>query len=756
MRPLVFLISILFWVLGYSQSNKLTYRPSNKPIFLNGSGDTLSKAFLGGLNQPQFHTIDLNNDGKKDLFVHDRTGGVILPFINKGNNDITTFEYSPSYVSAFPNLKNTWVLFVDYDKDGKEDMWTSLNFGVVLFRNVTKSGDKMVKFERVSDFLRAYNFQDYPLDSSTISSDFYNRPTIADVDGDGDVDFFSYQAREGSLLLYRNMTKDFNLPLHPPIFDLADFCWGNFRDTSFDGIKLYACGYKIYRKHTGGSTLLWFDNDNDGDLDLLLGNADGKNLIYLKNGKKEFNLPVQDSIISYNGHWPVGTTPVNMNSFPAPYMLDADGDGVKDILVAPNQVENTSSVDQTQQVWFYKNTGTNSNPTFKFERKNYFTDKILDHGGYTAPVLQDMDGDGDLDLIIATNGDNAKTRDKKDRLILYRNIGGAKNPVFKLQDEDLWGISKDSLIYLSVTFGDLNADGKTDMVTGNYYGDLYFYKNIGSSTTWAFTTPIKNFGNIKVGTNSSPQLVDMDKNGLLDLVVGEKNGNFNYFRNTGSSTNPQFTLVDDTLGNFIVNEFDYNSNPPDFNSTGNANGIITDLDNDGKYDMVFGGEEGKVRFRRFNTINQTVYTEDSTILFDSAFMSFTTMDYGNKSRPAVGDVDGDGVKDIIVGNDRGGISFLKGFVQVDGILENRKGSLPAVYPNPTNGYSIKINKQSDEEFQFSLFDMNGKLIKTDVSPSGNITHHMVFAGLKDGIYILQSTSSNHITYFNKISVLGNK
>jgi hypothetical protein len=440
-----------------------SYTPSNAPIFIDDKGDTISKALIGGLNQPQFQALDINNDGKKDLIVHDRTAGYFLPFINTGNNDITTYKYEPKYVSCFPKITKGWVLFFDYDNDGKEDLWASIDFKVVLQRNVTKAGDKKVKFQQISPYLRAYKysgFSDPRLDTVNFASGFNNIPAIGDVDGDGDIDLFSYQSNEGNLILYRNRTADYSLPIHPPVFDLADLCWGDFIDTAFDGIRVFPCNYKYYRKkHTGGSSLLWFDNDNDGDLELLMGNADGENVIFLKNGKKEFNLS-QDSMISYEGHWPAASTPVDMKSFPASFMLDADGDGVKDILVAPNQFEQTSLIEQTKQVWFYKNKGSNSFPDFKLEKKNYFTDDILDHGGYTSPKLQDIDNDQDLDLILATNGDNAITGDKTFKLVLYRNIGSKTKPVFKLEDENLWGIGLDSMRFLSITFGDINGDSK--------------------------------------------------------------------------------------------------------------------------------------------------------------------------------------------------------------------------------------------------------------------------------------------------------
>lgn len=759
MRNHLLLLTLLAATFGFAQKRILSYSPSNLPIFINKTGDTLHKALIGGLNQPQFQAVDLNNDGKKDLVIHDRSGGILLPYINKGNNDITTYEYSPKYVSAFPKIDNAWFLLVDYDKDGKEDLWTKVDYQPVLYKNITKTGDKMVKFFRTSPRLMAYNFGQPPLDSNNVSCDNYNIPTIADVDGDGDVDIFSYQANEGNLLLYRNMTVDYNLPVHPPVFDLADFCWGSYIDESsrYDSIKVFPCGFKYYRKkHSGGSTLLWFDNDDDGDMDLLMGNAGGDNLIFLKNGKTDLGLEI-DSIISYDGHWPKGNTPVKIKSFVGSFMLDADGDGAKDILVAPNATDKSNPIEETEQVWFYKNYGTNAKPVFKFEKKNYFTDELLDHGAYSDPILHDIDGDADLDLIIASNGDHAKTNDQNDRLVLYKNIGTKNLPVFKLENEDIWGLSNDSIRFLSVSFGDLNGDGKTDMVAGNYFGSLYFYKNIGTSTTWAFTTPIKNYGNIRVGERSTPQIIDLNNDGLLDLVVGEKEGNFNYFKNTGNSTSPQFTATDDTLGNFIVNEITgYDMGNPIYNWFGDASGEIADLDSDGKYDMICGGVEGKVRCFKFGTYNQLNYTEDTAIIFDSTYMRYKTLDFGTQCRPAVGDLDGDGIKDLIVGNNRGGINFLKGKVEITGIAEERKKAEPVVYPNPTNGQLLTINKKSSEPYTFSLYNLSGQLMQSEISAAGTNLHQMKLTTLSDGVYILQSTGLDNITFYARVTILKGK
>lgn len=753
MRLYYFFILFILCNSLYAQ-NKLSYTPSYLPVFVDKSGDTLSKALLGGLNQPQFQAMDLNNDGKKDLVVHDRSGGQILPFLNLGNGDITKFKYAPEFVSVFPKMGDVWFMLVDYDKDGKEDLWTKLQNKTVLYRNVTQSGDKKASFFLTSEALMAYNFMSPPLDSSIIAIDFFNIPAIADVDGDGDIDIFSYQANEGNLLLYRNMTAEFKLPLHPPVFDIADFCWGNFRDTSYDGVKLASCPYKYYRKHSGGSTLLWFDNDNDGDLDALMGNAGGTNLIYLNNGKSDFKT-LHDSISSYDGHWPSKSVSVFQKSFPAAFMLDADGDALPDILVAPNQTDQNYPLEETKQVMFYKNSGTKLKPDFKFNRKNYFTDEFLDHGSYTDPILWDIDNDADLDLLIGSNGDHVITGNRNYRIILYRNIGTKNKPVFKLEDEDLWGLSKDSIQYLSIAIGDLSGDGLPDLVAGNSLGSLHFYKNIGTKSIWAFTTPVRNYGGINVGDRSTPQIIDLDKDGLSDLIIGELDGNINYYRNVGSLSSPNFTLIDDTLGNFIINEIiDYDTmGIPRFYYIGSASAKVSDLDNDGRYELVCGGEEGKVRVFRFDTHSQQSYKEDTLVMFDSAFMRYTTTDFGSQSKPAAGDLDGDGVKDLIIGNNRGGIHFLKGTLDVNSIRNIENITKPVIYPNPSFGNKIQIKNMPIEQVHISVYDITGKLIQYQLSNPGNSDYTIKTQGLADGIYFINIKGKG--TMFNYRVMINN-
>ena len=91
---------------------------------------------------------------------------------------------------------------------------------------------------------------------------------------------------------------------------------------------------------------------------------------------------------------------------------------------------------------------------------------------------------------------------------------------------------------------------------------------------------------IDVGRWSAPATTDLDDDGLLDLIIGERSGTCSYYRQQelGSAS---FTLVSD----FFV-EFDFGSY---------ASPCFIDLDNNGLKDLIVGNTRGNlVYFQRHN------------------------------------------------------------------------------------------------------------------------------------------------------------
>lgn len=80
-------------------------------------------AWIGGLNTCQIHRFDLNSDQIEDLIIFDRHGNRLLTFVNDGSDSEYAYSFEPEYIDKFPKTEQ-WIQFVDYDNDGKKDIFT--------------------------------------------------------------------------------------------------------------------------------------------------------------------------------------------------------------------------------------------------------------------------------------------------------------------------------------------------------------------------------------------------------------------------------------------------------------------------------------------------------------------------------------------------------------------------------------------------------------------------------------------------------
>jgi hypothetical protein len=99
----------------------------------------------------------------------------------------------------------------------------------------------------------------------------------------------------------------------------------------------------------------------------------------------------------------------------------------------------------------------------------------------------------------------------------------------------------------TLTFGDVDGDNDDDMIVGDASGNIHLFSNIassGSSKPNCFILSNSNYLGINVGSNATPQLVDVDRDGQIDLLIGERNGNINYYRNNGNFT---FSFITATM-----------------------------------------------------------------------------------------------------------------------------------------------------------------------------------------------------------------
>ncbi len=715
------------------------------PVY-DASNTPIPTPWVGGLNSCQFGTIDLDLDGKKDLVVFDRHGYKILPFLNKGSAGEIKYEYAPQYVSAFPKMEH-WFQLVDYDGDGKEDIFTyRYPSGIKVYRNTSTT--KLSFATQPTDALQSL----YGTVISQIPATNVVYPAIVDLDGDGDLDILVFSVLGSYVEMHKNVSKEKYGNASVLEFERSTDTWGCFAISSESNqILLNQCSKSAAAlpkseslllknkavsssesKHNG-STFLAFDVNNDGVKDILLGDVDYPDIALLVNG----GTPTDANIVSRDSIFPKGANPIHLMEFPVCAMIDVNNDGLKDLLVSPFDPNIQKSANQSS-VWLYLNTGTATVPQFTLSTKNFLQSDMIDFGSGAYPVLADLDGDGLTDLIVGNWGNwNGCTRDQWGMLncefiasiAYFKNIGTKTSPAFQLVTNDLAGLSTLKVKSLIPTVGDIDGDGKLEIVVGKQDGKLLLLKNrAAKGSTPDFYLDNDSFGGVSVDSDCAPQLFDADKDGLIDLFCGKADGKIRWYKNTGTVNTPQFVQVTDSVGNVNVSDQQL--------YLGNAvPHFIRDVQ--GVTRLYCGSGLGKIHC--YGAIDG-----NWNGIFQETDSPFANIQLGMRTAVAIADLDNDGILDIIAGNFSGGLSYFKGSTKSDGVEDPSLLKGLIVYPNPVKDQlTIRYDDfslQKENTIWIQMCDLMGRvLINTPVSEAVSTLPTQAIA---PGCYLLRIISTN--------------
>jgi large repetitive protein len=215
--------------------------------------------------------------------------------------------------------------------------------------------------------------------------------------------------------------------------------------------------------------------------------------------------------------------------------------------------------------YLFENTGTASAPAFGPGQENPLG--LIDVGMDARPDLVDIDGDGDLDAFVGRDGDTA----------FFENTGTPSAPAFGALQSNPFGLALDESD-ISPHFADVDGDGDLDGLFGAHSGRTIFFENVGTANVPAFLPPpaIEPFGLVNIGSPSIPSLADIDDDGDLDAFFGEGDADDTLFsENVGTAAAPSF-------GPLQVNPFGLA--PVSFTSGAE----LADLDGDGDLDALIG------------------------------------------------------------------------------------------------------------------------------------------------------------------------
>jgi hypothetical protein len=606
--------------------------------------------------------------------------------------------------------------FCDIDADGDFDLF------------VDSLSDDRVAFFRNTGTVTVPVFRK---DTSLLSSvykygtQFTNATYSALVDIDGDNDFDLVIGGFNGLLLYRNVG-DSLLPQweqDTTLFKTINLSLGTddkptFADIDNDGDfdLIVGIGESFYGNTTAGITIAFRntgtkfspkfeadnsivagipdvglnayptlkDMDNDGDVDMIMG-RDLQTMLYYKNtGTAQApvwtSTPALVSGIESTTYWK------------NPTVCDLDGDGKNDLIYGTSD----------GSFRFYKNIGTPTAP--QLQSSTAFFQGIRIDGSASTTSLADFDYDGDYDLL---------SGDWLGRLQYFRNDGNSAHPNFIKTTAAFTSLKVSS--YSSPRFVDINGDGYIDIVTGQLAGTVSCY--INTNGTFAQNTTM--FTGIDVGWSSAPTFADLNNDGNLDMLVcGEESGLSTFYKNTGNNT---FVADNSLIAGVTIPNY--------------AFPCFVDLDNDGDIDLVFGRIGGDiVYYENIGTPSVPAWKNNSDV--------FKGIEVSQSSTPAFVDLDGDGKKDMIIGEYSGNFSFYKNLmptsVQKNTSVIPERFVLEQNYPNPFNpSTTVRYGVPERCRVRLSIYNTLGQQLSQLVNATkdaGNYESSFNASQLPSGIY----------------------
>lgn len=731
--------AIKVWLFLFFNLLNFTLTAQNMSSQVTGKeGNTLLYAWAGGMNSIQFGELDINLDGVKDLFAFDRVGNRKMCFINQGIEGQVDYILAPEYNDLLPKMFD-WMILADYNNDGKEDIFTYSPgwAGMLVYENVS---DNVLKFDLVvSPYLKSYQGGGYV----NLLVTYVDYPGIVDIDNDGDLDIFSFWGLGSFLNYHKNLSMEKYGNADSLDYELVEYCWGQFAESDESNeIFLDTCLNKVPQnivkeRHTG-STLLFLDLDANGSKDLLLADIDYPGLYALMNeGSNQIAY-----IVSVDTMFPVNTVRANFFTMPAAAYIDVNNDGKKDLLVSPFDpaLENSEN---KNSVWLYLNSGQNELPVFELSTKNFLQSGMIDLGSGAYPSLFDWDKDGLTDIFAGNFGyylysfydENLLLHSVfQSRIAYYKNTGTENQPSFQLINSDFGNLGKYDKKGLVPTFGNLNADTQTEMICGEKNGKLLLLENLDNGQMEVVD---ENYFSIDVGDFSAPQLFDLDKDGLLDLIIGEKNGNLNYYRNQGTSSAPDFILITDSLGK--VNVTDYSQSYFGYSTPCFFRNEL------GETELVVGSESGQIFYYKNidGNLNGEFELSDLNKLLDTSGVSF---DRGIRTAAAIGEIKQDGKPELIAGNFSGGLEYFNARPEVlPGFIKHQlKNENFRITPNPSYDGKISIeNLISSGIYNFEIFFANGTLAMSGTfNFNKGAKTHLDISLLKPGFYFIRVYNSS--------------
>lgn len=654
--------------------------------------------FSGGINSAQIQTIDLTGDNIEEWVIWDINSRQVLVFSKSGEN----FIHLPELSYFFPDDINGFLTLVDFDQDGKKDLFTSTSLGIKAYRNTSIGGQ--ISWLIAQNFLRLDG-------SANIQANNLDTPMIQDLDGDGDLDLVIFNFASGDFLeFYKNTSVERKGTPDVDGFAFPAPFWGNFVFCGCDNLSFGVTCEGLTIKpnsridvnariqHAGGHSILYRDLNRDGVSDLVLGRDECSILYYLPNSGTESNALFIESFKEIPRY---GALP----EFPLFHVAQV----IEDKLIVSL---NTNETAANFGIDFAKSLNRIS-PTAVIE-PNFLQNQLFDLGENNRPFFTGNKFAGELWLTANVKA-NEKVTGQAFRLPF-------SSPKFELFDSDWLELSKLNLLDIQLLeYTDINKKSyfiASAIRVDNSIPNQILMKSEGngfvdfslSGLTLQRGDHLEFFAFeskdylLVAGQNGGLDLYTMN---FEDLTVSLEREDFLGFQDNPASRNLAITLV--------------NKAKPDLyaiDQRGKLMWIENFMESDLRKDVLIQIEERDflTRFGR-NTWLETVNP--------------------NFDEPA----------DLILGTRGGGVIYLKSvFEEIPG-----EGEIQVkIYPNPSSG---PIQVVSSHSSTVRLINAMGQVIKENIEIPANREIEIQAGFLTPGLYILQFTIDGKPSISRKLWML---
>jgi hypothetical protein len=569
-------------------------------FFENPDGESANPVFKPGVRiGPALRNVALSFvDGKPRIL----TPAHELTAVLDGDLSTNTKLYDKTVLHGRKgeNIRANQWSYVDYDGDGAVDLiaghglwsdygwdnafdaqgqWTRgpLHGHVYLLKN--KGTTEQPDYESPQQL----NAAEEPIDVYGMPS-----PNFADFDGDGDLDLICGDFLDG-------------------------FTW--FQNIGSRNEPTYAAGRELSRNGTPINMHLCMivvssiDWDRDGDVDLIVGQEDGRVAFIEHTGEVDDGMPV----FAEPRFFQQQADDVKFGALVTPVSFDWDADGDEDLVCG-----NTAG-----EIAFIENLDGGNPPK------------------WAAPQVLKVDGEP----IRIMAGDN----------------GSIQGPA-----ESKWG-------YTTISVVDWDHDGLLDVLANSIWGKVVWYRNVGTRKApqlsaarpvqvawktdppkpeWNWWNPVS--GELAPQWRTTPSAVDWNRDGLVDLVMLDHEGYLAFFRREQSDDG---LVLHSGQRVFRGGAFDNRQRSHDSRSgvlrlnTGTAGKsgrrkiCIVDWNRDGKLDLL-------VNSVNVNLLEQTTTIDGVTTFTDRGPLISNRL-AGHTTSPTTTDWDGDGNRELLIGAEDG-------------------------------------------------------------------------------------------------------